>query len=106
VKNEKAESCTLRNIKGVSLSKYQKQSEILAALSNATRLAILEIMMEYGEVCTCELESALNIPQSTVTVHIHKLYQNGLLKKREEWKFTYYSIDRTHEDLIRKVLKG
>jgi ArsR family transcriptional regulator len=104
VKNEKVESCTIRNIRGVSIKKYQKQSELLAALSNGTRLAILEIIMEYGEVCTCELETALNIPQPTVTVHLQKLYEKGLLKKREEWKFTYYSVDRTHEGLIKTVL--
>lgn len=105
MKSEKVESCTLRDIRKAEVKKYQKQSELLAALSNRTRLAILEIIMEYGEVCTCELETSLNIPQSTVTVHLHKLYEKGLLKRREEWKFTYYSINRIQEKLIKTVLE-
>ncbi len=104
MKNEKAGSCTMRSIRRADIKKYQKQSELLAALSNGTRLVILDIILEYGEACTCELEAALNVPQSTVTVHLHKLYEKGLLKKREEWKFTYYSMNRIHEKLIKTVL--
>lgn len=102
--NSEAGSCTLRSIKKIDIRKYRKQSELFSALANGTRVAILDIIMKYGEVCTCELENALDIPQPTVTVHLQKLYVHGILTKREEWKYTYYSIDKKYEKLIRSVL--
>ena len=96
----------MRNIEKVDLTEYQKLSELVSALGNGTRIAILKIIGKYGEVCTCELETALGIPQSTVSVHLHRLYENGLLEKREEWKYTYYSVNPRFKELIKVVLES
>lgn len=101
---EEGKSCTVRSVKKIDVDSYKKPAELISALSNGTRIAILHTIMEYNEVCTCELESALGIPQPTVTAHLHKLYEKGLLKKREEWKYTYYSINPKYTELIRTIL--
>jgi ArsR family transcriptional regulator len=104
VKNEEVRSCTVSNVKKVDASKYQKLAEILGGVANSTRIAILQILTEYPEVCTCDLESALSIPQPTVTAHLHKMYERGLLKKREEWRYTYYSINPEYRKMIDAIL--
>ncbi len=93
-------------MKKVDVKRYQRIAELTSALANGTRIAILHIITENGEVCTCELESALGIPQPSITVHLHKLYDAGLLEKREEWRYTYYSIAPRYNDLIRSVLEN
>jgi ArsR family transcriptional regulator len=98
-------ACTIKNIEKVNVLEFENASEIIGSLSNKTRLAILNILSKYGEVCTCDLETALGIPQSTVTAHIRKMYTSGLLKKREDWKFTYYSINAEYSSFIDNILK-
>ncbi|MGC8562108.1 MAG: ArsR/SmtB family transcription factor [Thermoplasmata archaeon] len=105
MKNEEVRSCTVTNVKKVDSTKYQKLAEILNGVANSTRIAILQILTEYPEVCTCDLESALGIPQPTVTSHLHKMYERGLLKKREEWRYTYYSINPVYRELIDAILR-
>ncbi|MEM0136763.1 MAG: metalloregulator ArsR/SmtB family transcription factor [Thermoplasmatales archaeon] len=105
MENETEESCVIGNVKKIDARKYQRLAEILAGLANSNRIAILNILTDHHEVCTCELESALGIPQPTVTAHLHKLYERGLLKKREEWRYTYYSINPEYRELIDAVLK-
>ncbi len=105
MKSEDSRTCTVKGIKKVDTRKYQKSAEMISALANGSRIAILDIMLEYGEVCACDLEIALGLPQPTVTSHLHKLYEVGLLLRREKWKFTYYSINPRHSDLIWDVLE-
>lgn len=99
-----AKRCTLRKIE-LDLKKFEDIERIVSALASKTRLAILSILLEYNEACTCELTSALNIAQPTVTVHLQKLYNVGVVKKRESWRYTYYFIDKRYIQLIKTVLK-
>lgn len=104
MKSEVERSCTIKDLKKVDIGKYRRPAELVSALANGTRLAILHLILEYNEVCTCDLESALGIPQPTITAHLHKMYEEGLLEKREEWKYTYYSISRKYVNLVRTVI--
>lgn len=104
MKGEEINSCTLREVKKVDANKFQKLAELTSALANGTRIAILQIINEYNEVCTCELETALGIPQPTITANLHKLYEKGLLRKREVWKYTYYSINPRYAEMIKTIL--
>lgn len=69
-----------------------------------TRFVILGIVLKYGEVCICDLESVPGLTQPTITHHPLRLYFQGLLKKREDCKFTYYRANEDNVLLIRKVL--
>lgn len=100
---EDIEGCEVGRFHKIDDLEFQELSELLGALSNRTRLAILEIAMEYGEVCACRLQQSLGLPQSTVTVHLQKLYVAGLFKKREAWRYTYYSLRKEHEPLVKAI---
>jgi len=96
--------CNIKNVETINPKNFEKLEEILKIISNKTRLSILLILMKYDEVCACELESALHMRQSTVTTHLLKLYHSGILKKREDWKFTYYSLQEDFKPLIKCIL--
>lgn len=102
MKSEK--ECVIKNIESVDLDKFEHASEVLASLSNRSRLAIVSLLLKYQEVCTCELESSLGLAQPTVTAHLLKLYSAGVLKKREVWRYTYYHVDPDMEPLVRNIL--
>lgn len=61
------------------------------ALSDATRLGILE-MLKDGERCVCELQDELDAAQSRLSFHLRVLKEAGLVTDRKEGRWTYYTI--------------
>lgn len=61
------------------------------ALSDATRLSILE-MLRAGEQCVCELQGELDAAQSRLSFHLRVLKEAGLVSDRREGRWSYYSI--------------
>ncbi|MGC8645355.1 MAG: ArsR/SmtB family transcription factor [Thermoplasmata archaeon] len=100
------EYCSIRKINRVDPEEYDRISRIINALGNKTRIAILDVISKYKEVCTCELQPALGIPQPTITSHLHKMYDTGLLKRKEVWKFSYYSINPQYTELVNGILRA
>ena len=72
----------------------EAQTEVFSALSNADRIRIIEILRD-GECCVCELQAALDAPQSTVASHLSRLRDAGLVRSRKDGKWTYYRIGDT-----------
>lgn len=66
-------------------------SEILKAFSDPTRLKIL-YLLQYGELCACEIISALDKPQPTVSHHLNVLKNAGLLKWRKQGVWIHYQL--------------
>lgn len=96
--------CEVGQLDIVNEMEYQDLSELLGVLSNKTRLAILALALKHGEVCACKLQQSLGLPQPTITVHLQKLYSARVLKKRESWRYTYYSIRKEYEQFVRIIL--
>ena len=61
------------------------------ALSDATRLSILE-MLRGGERCVCELQEELDAAQSRLSFHLRVLKEAGLVTDRREGRWSYYAI--------------
>lgn len=62
------------------------------ALSDETRLRILALLLNSGELCVCHLTAALQLPQSTVSRHLSYLKNAGWLVDRREGVWMYYTI--------------
>lgn len=74
---------------------------IFKALSDITRLRILKLL-ENGELCVCDLVSALNMIQPKVSFHLSILKEAGLIKDRKQGKWVHYKIDDS--DFFRRFL--
>lgn len=70
---------------------YEMQSELLKALSHATRLAILDILRE-GEQCVCHMEATLGLRQAYISQQLMILKQAGLLEARRDGLNLYYRV--------------
>ena len=67
----------------------------LKALADPARLRMLSLMManEDLEACTCDLTAALGLSQPTVSHHLKKLSDEGLVfAHRKEGPWTYYRV--------------
>lgn len=68
---------------------YESQSDLLKALSHATRLAILDILRD-GEQCVCHMEATLGLRQAYISQQLMILKQAGLLESRRDGLNLYY----------------
>ena len=63
------------------------------ALSDEKRLGIMKLL-EFREMCVCELTVALGVTQPNLTHHIKKLESAGLVKSERRGKWVYYKLAR------------
>lgn len=75
-------------------------SKVFKALSDTNRLRILR-MISGSELCACNILEELNITQPTLSHHMKVLSDAGLVKIRQEGKWSHYSID---DDAIGAIL--
>ena len=68
------------------------------AMSHPTRLKILNIVKDFGEICVCNIHEKLNLEQSNVSQHLKILKTSGLLNSRKDGLKVMYSI--TDEGII------
>lgn len=66
-------------------------AQLLHALSDETRLGILEMLRD-GERCVCELQGELDAAQSRLSFHLKVLREAGLVTDRKEGRWSYYAI--------------
>jgi ArsR family transcriptional regulator len=71
--------------------KIQKNADIIKALGDPTRLKII-YLLEHGELCVCEIMTALDKPQPTVSHHLNLLKNAGILKWRKEGVWIHYKL--------------
>jgi len=74
-----------------SPSTLDRAAVLFHALSDTTRLAILE-MLRGGERCVCELQDELEAAQSRLSFHLKVLREAGLVTDRREGRWAYYRI--------------
>lgn len=74
-----------------STSNLARAAELFHALSDDTRLDIIEMLRD-GERCVCDLQTDLDAAQSRLSFHLKVLKDAGLVSDRREGRWAYYSI--------------
>ena len=71
----------------------EKLPEILKALSDETRLRIVNLLYE-RELCVCDVMETLKISQAKASRHLIYLKNAGLVKDRKHAQWAYYSLTK------------
>jgi ArsR family transcriptional regulator len=80
-------------------------SERFKAISDPTRLKILYLLQD-GELCVCEINTALEKPQSTISHHLNVLKNAGFIKGRKDGLWIHYKLSNSSIiELIEKILE-
>lgn len=76
-------------------SKLDRHAEQLSALGHPVRLAILRLVVQGADTGTPagEIQTHLEVPASTLSHHLKRLTDAGLMKSRSEGTFHYYSAE-------------
>jgi len=81
-------------------------AELFQSLADPTRLRLLNLLTQTGEICVCELADALQVPQYNVSRHLQLLVQAGLLQDRRRGKWVYYGIASDLKPYQRSLLRA
>jgi ArsR family transcriptional regulator, arsenate/arsenite/antimonite-responsive transcriptional repressor len=67
---------------------------VFKALSDPHRVRIVNLLANSDEpVCVCEFQPKLGLSQGTVSFHLKKLFDAGLLQREQRGTWAYYSLE-------------
>lgn len=78
---------------------------LFKALSDETRLRIMVLLSE-KELCVCQIEAALGLPQVRVSRHLTILRSMGLVKTRRDGLWIYYSLEKAKNKVEENLFRS
>ena len=84
-------------------------AELFKALADPARVRIVNLLARSGEpVCACNINEPVGLAQPTVSHHLKKLSDVGLVEREQRGKWAYFSLRQEAVDKLAGVanLKG
>src|SRR5262249_45337696 len=92
--------CAPLDASALSDTEAEATAELFSALADPARVRIVNALATSSEpVCVCHLTEPLGLSQPTVSHHMKKLVEVGLLTREQRGRWAYYSLQP--EALIR-----
>jgi ArsR family transcriptional regulator len=89
------ESCAALAAEALSDEEAAATAELFKALADPARVRIVNLLASAGEpVCACNLNEPVGLSQPTVSHHLKKLVEVGLLEREQRGKWAYFSLRR------------
>lgn len=70
------------------------KTDFLKALSDPTRLKIVQLLNQKQALCVCDIINELDQPQPTISRHLNQLKQIGILESERKGTWIWYSISQ------------
>jgi len=91
---------------GMSESDAEATATLFKALADPHRVRVVNLLAVSGEsVCVCDLTETLGLSQPTVSFHMKKLVDAGLLEREQRGVWAYYSLRLDAARRIGEVLR-
>ena len=78
-------------MKKIDKEDSDSEADVFRAASDPCRIRILKLLKE-GELCVCEIMTALDRPQSTTSQHLSILKEAGMIRERRAGKWSHYRL--------------
>jgi ArsR family transcriptional regulator, arsenate/arsenite/antimonite-responsive transcriptional repressor len=90
-----AACCAPLGAASLSDSEVEATARLFKALADPHRVRIVNLLATSpGPVCVCEFTGPLGLSQPTVSHHLKKLVQAGLLEREQRGTWAWYSLNR------------
>ncbi|AST92563.1 ArsR/SmtB family transcription factor [Sutcliffiella cohnii] len=88
-----------------SLDHIENAAITLKALSDKTRLSMVALM-QHHECCVCEFVEIFKMSQPSISQHLRKLKDIGLVKESRRGQWIIYSLNDQHDHypLLKSIL--
>ncbi|MGY4689420.1 ArsR/SmtB family transcription factor [Salibacterium sp. K-3] len=74
----------------------EKAAPILKLLGDKTRLTMTALLME-GECCVCEFTEIFDMSQPSISQHLRKLRDAGIVLETRRGQWVFYSLNTENE---------
>ncbi|MFB1049968.1 ArsR/SmtB family transcription factor [Paraliobacillus sp. JSM ZJ581] len=83
----------------------EQAASLLKLLSDKTRLTIVKLL-EHQDCCVCELVEIFQVSQPSISQHLRKLRDAGIVKEERRGQWIFYSIctENNNFPFIKQVL--
>ena len=79
-----------------SIVELERAAMVLKLLGDKTRLTMIA-MLKQRECCVCEFQEVFEMSQPSISQHLRKLKDAGLVKEERRGQWIYYSLNQQHE---------
>lgn len=93
------ELVSLRRMLKTRAAPLRKMSEHFSLLAGETRLKIITLLSESGELCVCDLATVLEMTPAAVSQHLSRLRSGRLVQSRRDGMTIYYRLTKTAAEL-------
>lgn len=94
-RSEALDCCAPLGADALSDAEADATAELFKALADPARVKIVNLIATADEpVCACEFNAWLGLSQPTVSHHLKKLTDAGLLDREQRGKWAYFSLKR------------
>jgi ArsR family transcriptional regulator len=92
---------------GMSEGDAELTARVFKALADPHRVRIVNLLATApGPLCVCDLTPQLGLSQPTVSFHLRKLVEAGLLRRERRGVWSYYRVDREALSRLATVFEG
>lgn len=100
------DDCCSQHASPLETTTADQMAATFKALSDSTRLRVLSHVAAQGcdSVCACDLIDVLGISQPTISHHLKKLVDAGLLVREQRGKWAHYTIVKDAFSELRNFL--
>ncbi|EEG83339.1 MULTISPECIES: metalloregulator ArsR/SmtB family transcription factor [Proteus] len=79
--------------------------QLFKVLSDQTRLDIVLLLKASGELCVCDIYTALNLSQPKTSRHLAMLRESGLLLDSKHGKWVHYRLSPTLLPWVKNIIE-
>jgi ArsR family transcriptional regulator len=101
-----AACCVPLDDRGMSDEDAEVTAAVFKALADPGRVRIVNLLATADEpVCVCDLTPRLDLAQPTVSFHLKKLVQAGLLEREQRGVWAFYGVNREALERLASVFR-
>jgi DNA-binding transcriptional ArsR family regulator len=79
-------------------------TRICKALSDDSRIRILNLLQHHEELCISDIEQILDFTQTKTSRHLNYLKNSGIVNPRKSDQWVFYRIKEEVQDIINQIV--
>lgn len=83
----------------------QSLSQVLSLAGSETRLKLLYLLEQQGELCVCDLSDVLGMTMPAVSQQLRKLKDGNIIQSKKVGQTIFYSLKQQHLEVLKPLFQ-
>lgn len=88
------------------MANNKNNMEKIKAIANPIRIEIVKLLNDKSESNVSEIMEHTETEQASVSQHLNKMKNAGILSQRKEKQKIFYHIDKSSEQFVSKIIEA